>query len=74
MKKVLLAIVGAFLIFGSGCAVTQSLPSVTVGGAANKHDLVGLSVGKDGVGIVAPLVAVDIPCPKLKLGDGSKKE
>jgi hypothetical protein len=69
MKKVLLTTIGVFLIFGSGCAVTQNLPSVTLGGDANKHSLVGLSVGKNGIGVVAPLVAVDIPCPKLKVGD-----
>ena len=69
MKKVLLTAIGAFLILGSGCAVTQSLPSVTLGGDANKHSLVGVSIGKGGIGVVAPLVAVDIPCPKLKVWD-----
>lgn len=69
MKKQIIALTGAFLIFGSGCAVTQGLPSVTLGGAANKHSIVGLSVGKEGLALVAPLIAVDVPVPNFKVGD-----
>ena len=69
MKTIMSLIVGAcFVVFATGCAGVQKLPSVTIGGGANKHQLVGVNVSSDGIGVVAPLVAVDIPCPKVKLG------
>jgi len=69
MKTIMSLIVGVCLVvFATGCAGVMKLPSVTIGGDANKHQLVGLNVSKDGIGVVAPLVAVDIPCPKVKLG------
>ena len=60
MKKIILMI-GACLFLVSGCAVTQSLPSVTVGGKANHSKLVGASLGKEGLSVVAPLVEVTVP-------------
>jgi hypothetical protein len=71
MKKYIkIMCIGALLaVFSVGCAVTQHLPSVTVGGKANKHDLVGLSVKKSGLTAVAPLVAVEVPFPNASLED-----
>ncbi|MAF24682.1 hypothetical protein CL634_03795 [bacterium] len=69
MKTIKITCIGALLaVFTVGCAVTQHLPSVTLGPKANHDALVGLSVGKDGVAVVAPLVEVGIPCPSLKVG------
>ena len=65
-----LVCIGALLAVSSvGCAVTQHLPSVTLGGKANKHDLVGVSASKSGLTAVAPLVAVEVPFPTASLED-----
>jgi len=62
--------IGALLaVFSVGCAVTQHLPSVTLGGKANKHDLVGLSINKKGLTVVAPLVALEVPLPSANLDE-----
>lgn len=64
MKKNIINIIciGALLAVSSvGCAVTQQLPSLTIGGKANKHDLVGLSCNKKGLTVVAPLIALEVP-------------
>lgn len=61
-----MVIIVAGLSFGlMGCVGTQSLPSLTVGGKANQHKLLGVDVGKNGVGVVAPLVSVEVPFPTL---------
>jgi hypothetical protein len=58
---------GAFIaVFSVGCALTQKLPSVTVGGAANKESVLDASVSKAGVSVTAPLVSVDVPFPSAK--------
>ena len=58
---------GAFIaVFSVGCALTQKLPSVTIGGAANKKAVLDASVGKAGVSVTAPLVSVDVPFPSAK--------
>ncbi len=58
-----------------GCAVTQNLPSLTVGPKANTGDkLLGASVNKEGVSVVVPLVEVSVPTPSLKVKDGEKKK
>lgn len=70
MKTIKIICIGALLsAFAVGCAVTQHLPSVTLGPKANHDALVGASVGKEGVALVAPLVEVGIPFPTGKLGD-----
>jgi hypothetical protein len=70
MKIIKIICIGALLAVGSvGCAVTQNLPSVTIGPKANHDKLLGASVGKDGVAVVAPLVEIGVPAPSLKLGD-----
>ncbi len=76
MKIVKIICIGALLAaYSVGCAVTQNLPSVTLGPKANDHNkLVGASVSKEGVAVVAPLVEVSIPTPSLKVGDGKKKK
>jgi len=65
-KYIKLSIVGATLPLMVGCAVTQKLPSLTVGGAANKDALVGVSAGKKGLSVTAPLVNLDVPLPTAK--------
>ena len=58
---------GAFIaVFSVGCALTQKLPSVTIGGAANKKAVLDASVSKAGVSVTAPLVSVDVPFPSAK--------
>ncbi|MBC8395331.1 MAG: hypothetical protein H8E05_01425 [Bacteroidetes bacterium] len=58
---------GAFIaVFSVGCAFSQKLPSVTVGGAANKDSVLGASLGKAGVSVTAPLVNVNVPFPTAK--------
>ena len=71
-KYIKLIIVGAALSFLMvGCAVTQALPSLTVGGAANKKALVGASVNPRGLSLTAPLVNLDVPLPNLKVEDSN---
>jgi len=74
MKMIKIICIGALLAaYSVGCAVTQNLPSVTLGPKANHDKLLGASVSKDGVAVVAPLVEVGIPAPSLRVGDGKKK-
>ncbi len=62
-----LVAMGAFIaVFSVGCAFSQKLPSVTIGGAANKNAVLGATAGKSGVSVTAPLVNVDVPFPTLK--------
>jgi hypothetical protein len=76
MKTIKIICIGALLTASSvGCAVTQNLPSVTLGPKANSHNkLVGASVNKEGVAVVAPLIEVSVPTPSLKLGDEKKSK
>jgi hypothetical protein len=76
MKMIKIICIGALLTaYSVGCAVTQNLPSVTLGPKANSHNkLVGASVSKEGVSVVAPLIEVSVPTPSLKCGDGKKKK
>ena len=67
MKVIKLIAITAFTsTFLVGCACTQKLPSVTLGGAANHKALLGASVSKDAVSLTAPLVDVNVPLPSLK--------
>jgi hypothetical protein len=62
-----LVAIGAFItVFSVGCAFSQKLPSVTVGGAANKDSVLDASASKAGVSVTAPLVNVSVPFPTLK--------
>ena len=76
MKMIKITCIGALLAaYSVGCAVTQNLPSVTLGPKANHHNkLVGASVSKEGVSVVAPLIEVSIPTPSLKGKDDKKKK
>ena len=65
-KYIKLSIVGATLPIMVGCAVTQKLPSLTVGGAANKKAVLDVSAGKGGLSVTAPLVNLDVPFPTAK--------
>jgi len=66
MKKLtMLLIIGALFVFFTGCAVTNKLPSVTVGGAANKDAVLDAHLNKDGIGVTAPLINVSVPFPDL---------
>ena len=70
MKTIKITCIGALLaVYSVGCAVTQHLPSVTIGPKANHDSLVGASVSKKGVALVAPLVEVGVPFPTAKVGD-----
>jgi hypothetical protein len=70
MKTIKIVCIGALLAsFSVGCAVTQHLPSVTLGPKANHDKLLGVSVSKKGVAVVAPLVEVGVPAPSLRVGD-----
>ena len=70
MKMIKIICIGALLMaYSVGCAVTQNLPSVTLGPKANHDKLIGASVSKKGVAVVAPLVEIGVPAPSLKLGD-----
>ena len=60
-----LAIVALVPMF-MGCATAWKLPSVTVGGAANKDSILDAKAGKSGVSVTAPLVNVDVPFPTVK--------
>jgi len=65
-KYIKLSIVGVTLPIMVGCAVTQKLPSLTLGGAANKKAVLDMSVGKGGLSVTAPLVNLDVPFPGAK--------
>ena len=64
MKNIymLIAVLPLFIL-GTGCSSTCKLPSLTLGGAANKNALVGASLGKKGLNVTAPLVDLDVPFP-----------
>lgn len=68
--------IGALLaVYSVGCAVTQNLPSLTVGPKANNgNKLLGANAGKDGVSVVVPLVELSVPTPSLKVEGGNKKK
>lgn len=66
-------IAGALFVFFTGCAVTSKLPSVTVGGGANKDAVLDAHLNKDGVGLTLPLVDVSVPFPDVSVEDGKKK-
>tara|TARA_A100001201_G_C3921155_1_gene150628 strand:+ start:241 stop:471 length:231 start_codon:yes stop_codon:yes gene_type:complete len=75
MKTIKIICIGALLTASSvGCAVTQNLPTVTLGPKANHNELVGASVSKKGVSVVGPLVEVSVPTPSLEVGDDKKKK
>ena len=65
-KYIKLSIVGVTLPIMVGCAVTQKLPSLTLGGAANKKAVLDVSAGKSGISVTAPLVNLDVPFPSAK--------
>ena len=67
MKVIKLIAITAFACsFTVGCALTQNLPSVTVGGAANKKAVLAAKASKEGVSLTLPLVDVNVPLPTLK--------
>jgi hypothetical protein len=67
MKTIKLIAIGAFMTaFTMGCALTQKLPSVTVGGAANHKSLLGATASKEAITVTAPLVDINVPLPTLK--------
>tara|TARA_R110002020_G_scaffold154266_1_gene333847 strand:+ start:420 stop:635 length:216 start_codon:yes stop_codon:yes gene_type:complete len=71
MKTIKLIAIGALMTtFTMGCAISQKLPSVTVGGAANHKSVLGATVSKEAITVTAPLVDVNVPLPTLK---GDKK-
>jgi hypothetical protein len=73
MKKYIL-MTGACLVLASGCAVTQKLPTVTVGGKANNDRLLGVGLSKEkGLSVTAPLVDITVPPLGVKLGEEGKK-
>jgi hypothetical protein len=66
IKYMFIATLGLTLV---GCALTEKLPSVTVGGAANKKAVLDASLNKSGISVTAPLVSVDVPFPSVKAVD-----
>ena len=67
MNKHKLIGLGAFIVvFATGCAFTQKLPSLTLGGAANKDAVLGAKCNKDGASVTAPLVNLTVPFPSVK--------
>ena len=75
MKKLIMSLTaGALFVFFTGCAVTNKLPSVTVGGGANKDAVLDAHLNKDGVGLTLPLVDVSVPFPDFSVEDGEKKK
>jgi|TARA_B100000676_G_scaffold130237_1_gene129293 hypothetical protein len=70
MKAIKIVAVTAFAAFFTvGCAFTQKLPSVTVGGAANTDAVLAADASKEAVSLTLPLVDVNVPLPTLKTGD-----
>ena len=63
----LLTLVALISTFSVGCAVTQGLPSLTLGGAANKTSILGAKCNKKELAVTAPLVDLHIPWPNLKV-------
>lgn len=69
MKTIKLTMIATFAVLTFGCAINQKLPSVTLGGAANKNAVLGLTVSKEAVGVTAPLVDVKVPLPDLEVDE-----
>jgi hypothetical protein len=70
MKVIKLITITAFACsFMVGCALTEKLPSVTVGGAANKKAVLAAKASKEGISVTLPLVDVNVPFPELKTGN-----
>lgn len=75
MKKLIMSLTaGALFVYSTGCAVTNKLPSVTVGGAANKDAVLDAHLNKDGIGVTAPLINVSVPFPDLTVEKTNKKK
>ena len=67
MKAIKLIAITAFTsTFIVGCACTQKLPSVTLGGAANNDAVLAAKASKEEVSLTLPLVDVNVPLPSLK--------
>ena len=67
MKVIKLIAIMAFTsTFIVGCACTQKLPSVTLGGAANNDAVLAAKASKEEVSLTLPLVNVNVPLPSLK--------
>ena len=67
MKAIKIVAVTAFAAFFTvGCAFTQKLPSVTLGGAANTDAVLAANASKEGVSLTLPLVDVNVPFPTVK--------
>ena len=67
MKVIKLIAITAFACtFAVGCACTQKLPSVTLGGAANNDAVLAAKASKEEVSLTLPLVDVNVPLPSLK--------
>jgi len=64
-----IALVALLPILSVGCALTEKLPSVTLGGAANKDAVLDAKLSKSGASVTAPLVSVNIPFPTVKTGN-----
>lgn len=62
-------IVATLSFIGMGCAWSQKLPSVTVGGAANKDAALDASLSKSGASVTVPLVNVNVPFPSVSKTD-----
>jgi hypothetical protein len=71
MKKILFryVVIGMALFGAIGCSSTWKLPSVTLGGAANKNAILGADLSKKGMSVTAPLVNVDVPFPSVSKKD-----
>ena len=66
MKHIALLTVGLLVIAATGCSTTAKLPSLTLGGAANKDAVLDMSLSKKGLGVTASLVNLDVPFPSVK--------
>ena len=68
MKTIKLIAIGALApAFFVGCAFSQKLPSLTVGGAANRDAVLAASASKEAVKVTVPLVDVNVPLPSVKV-------
>lgn len=65
----MIAIVALISTFTVGCAFSQKLPSVTLGGAANRNAVVGAKCNKEELSVTAPLVNLRVPWPNAKVED-----
>jgi len=66
------ALVALLPFLSVGCALTEKLPSVTVGGAANKDAVLEAKMTKKGTSLTLPLIDVDIPFPSVETGEDVK--